>query len=39
MEALVRLGDREQARAVAETYLAQNPSGPHARLARSLTEP
>jgi tetratricopeptide (TPR) repeat protein len=38
MEALVRLGDRAEARKLAERYLAQHPNGPHARLARSLSE-
>lgn len=39
MEALVRLGSRAEARALALAYLEQNPNGPHARLARSLTAP
>jgi hypothetical protein len=39
MEALVRTGERAAASELARAYLAQNPSGPHARLARSLTEP
>jgi hypothetical protein len=38
MEALVRIGDRAEARKLAERYLAQHPNGPHARLARSLSE-
>jgi hypothetical protein len=36
MEALYRGGDRSGAAKVAENYLTANPSGPHARLARSL---
>ncbi|MFZ5894206.1 MAG: FecR domain-containing protein [Myxococcota bacterium] len=36
MEALYRSGDREGATRLAERYLAANPNGPHARVARSL---
>lgn len=36
MEALYRSGDRDGAMRLAERYLASNPSGPHARVARSL---
>ncbi|HET9960597.1 MAG TPA: FecR domain-containing protein [Polyangiaceae bacterium] len=36
MEALYRGGDRAGAERAAEAYLARNPEGPHARLARSL---
>ena len=39
MEALVRTGSRTEARALAVAYLEQNPNGPYARLARSLTAP
>lgn len=38
MEALYRSGDRAGAERAAESYLAANPNGPHARLARSITE-
>lgn len=36
MEALYRGGDRAGASRTAEAYLSANPSGPHARLARTL---
>lgn len=36
MEALYRSGDREGAVRLAEQYLAANPNGPHARVARNL---
>lgn len=36
MEALYRSGDRAGAVRLAERYLASNPNGPHARVARSL---
>ena len=36
MEALYRSGDRDGAVRLAERYLAANPNGPHARVARSL---
>ena len=36
MEALDRAGDRAAATQLAKSYLATNPDGPHARLARSL---
>lgn len=36
MEALYRGGDRSGASRIADAYLAANPNGPHARLARTL---
>ncbi|MGC4092125.1 MAG: tetratricopeptide repeat protein [Polyangiaceae bacterium] len=36
MEALYRAGDRDGAVKLAEQYLASNPNGPHARVARTL---
>jgi transmembrane sensor len=36
MEALYRAGDRAGASRTADAYLAANPNGPHARLARTL---
>ena len=36
MEALYRAGDRSGASRIADAYLTANPTGPHARLARTL---
>jgi outer membrane protein assembly factor BamD (BamD/ComL family) len=39
VEALQRSGNRLGAREAAKRYLARYPDGPHAELARSLSEP